>query len=184
MTQNIFAEWTPLLFMAFALGMDAFSVSLGLGMQMLRLKRIAIIGIVIGFFHTIMPLLGIILGKAISTQIGDLTMFAGGLLIIGIGSQMIFTSFNREGQTFLKPVGFGLFLLALTVSMDSFSVGLSLGLFATQTVVVLFLFGFMSMVLAWAGLLLGKKTHHLLGTYSEMLGGSILCGFGLYILFG
>src|SRR5699024_6691712 len=111
-------------------------------------------------------------------------MFAGELLIIGIGCQMIFTSPNREGQTFLKPVDFGLFLLALTVSKDSLSVGLSLGVFATKTVVVLFLFGFLSMVLAWAGLLLGKKTHHLLGTYSEMLGGSILCGFGLYILFG
>src|SRR5699024_2667014 len=165
MTQNIFAEWTPLLFMAFALGMDAFSVSLGLGMQMLRLKRLAVAGIVVGFFHTVMPLLGVILRKGISTQIGALTMFAGVLLSFGFRSQVICTSFHPEGQTFLHPVGFGLFLLALTVSIASLSVGLSLGLFAAQTVLVLFLCGFMSMVLAWAGLLLVKKTHHLLCTY-------------------
>ncbi|HEX6594799.1 MAG TPA: manganese efflux pump [Bacillota bacterium] len=184
MAQQVVIEWIPLVFMAFALGMDAFSVGLGLGMQLIRIKRIAFIGMVIGLFHVIMPFLGMMIGKVISTQIGDLTKLAGGLLIIGIGAQMMFSSFNRQAKKWIDPIGIGLFLLALTVSMDSFSVGLSLGLFNAQTVIVLMLFGFMSMSLTWFGLLLGKKTYNLLGVYSEMLGGSILCGFGLFIMFG
>lgn len=178
------AELVSLLFMAFALGMDAFSVSLGLGMQRLRLKRIAFIGLIIGLFHIIMPFVGIILGQVISTQIGNLTTVAGGLLLFGIGAQMLFSAFNHEAKKIMQPVGIGLFLLAFSVSIDSFSVGLSLGISGVKTALALFLFGALSTALSWAGMLLGRKVHGLLGAYSEILGGSILCGFGLLLLFG
>ncbi|RYG71705.1 manganese efflux pump [Lentibacillus lipolyticus] len=177
-------ELVSLMFMAIALGMDAFSVSLGLGMQKVRLKRIALIGIIIGFFHMLMPFVGIVLGQAISGQIGDYTVLAGGLLLFGIGAQMVFSAFNHEAPQLAQPVGMGLLFFALSVSLDSFSVGLSLGLSGARTVVTLLLFGAASMVLTWAGMILGRKVHGLLGVYSEILGGSILCGFGLYVLFG
>ncbi|WP_106496045.1 manganese efflux pump MntP [Lentibacillus sp. Marseille-P4043] len=173
-----------LVFMAFALGMDAFSVSLGMGMQLLRLKRIAFIGFVIGLFHIIMPFIGIILGKVISGQIGQLTTLIAGMLLIAIGAQMIFSAFNHEVKKIVKPAGIGLLLFAISVSMDSFSVGLSLGMSGVKTAVALLLFGAVSMILTWFGMLLGKKVHGLLGAYSEILGGSILCGFGLNMLFG
>ncbi|ALX49880.1 manganese efflux pump MntP family protein [Lentibacillus amyloliquefaciens] len=173
-----------LMFMAIALGMDAFSVSLGMGMQKIRLKRIAIVGVIIGLFHMIMPFLGIVLGNFISSQIGGYATLAGGLLLVGIGAQMVFSSFNHESQRLAQPVGIGLVFFALSVSLDSFSVGLSLGLSEVQTVIALLLFGTASMALTWTGMILGRKMRGLLGVYSEMLGGSILCGFGLHILFG
>lgn len=176
-------EVVSLVFMAFALGMDAFSVSLGMGMQLIRLKRIAFIGIVIGVFHIIMPFIGIMLGKAISGQIGHITIFIGSLLLIVIGLQMFFSAFNHDVKKIIQPTGFGLILFALSVSFDSFSVGLSLGMSGVKVFVALFLFGGVSMVLTWAGMILGKKVHGYLGAYSEMLGGSILCVFGLFLLF-
>ncbi len=177
-------EIVSLLFMALALGMDAFSVSLGMGMQQVRLKRIALIGIIIGLFHIIMPFVGIILGQAISTQIGEFTTLAGGLLLVGIGAQMVFSAFNHGTKKIVQPVGIGLLFFAISVSLDSFSVGLSLGMSEVKTMIALMLFGVVSTVLTWAGMMLGKKVHGLLGVYSEILGGSILCGFGLNILFG
>lgn len=184
MTEYYIAEILSLLFMAFALGMDAFSVSLGMGMQRLRLKRIAIIGIAIGMFHIMMPFFGILLGQAISGKIGDFTNIAGGFLLIGIGIQMMINAFIKEESKMMQPIGFGLLIIAFTVSLDSFSVGLSLGMSGVKTAVALFLFGAMSTFLTWVGLLLGRKVHHFLGIYSELLGGSILCGFGLKILIG
>lgn len=178
-----FSEIISLVFMAFALGMDAFSVSLGMGMQLIRLKRIAFIGIVIGVFHIIMPFIGIVLGKAISGQIGHITVFIGSLLLIVIGLQMFFSAFNHDVKKIIQPTGFGLILFALSVSLDSFSVGLSLGMSGVKTFVALLLFGGVSMVLTWVGMILGKKVHGYLGVYSEMLGGSILCVFGLCLLF-
>ncbi|GGJ91972.1 putative manganese efflux pump MntP [Lentibacillus kapialis] len=177
-------EMVSLVFMAIALGMDAFSVSLGMGMQEIRLKRIAIVGAVIGLFHIMMPFSGILLGQAISTQIGQYATLTGGLLLVGIGAHMVFSAFNHEAKRLVQPVGLGLLFFALSVSLDSFSVGLSLGLSEVKTVFALLLFGGASMLLTWIGMILGRKMHGLLGIYSEILGGSILCGFGLNILFG
>ncbi|MFD2044415.1 manganese efflux pump MntP family protein [Ornithinibacillus salinisoli] len=184
MSTHTLGELISLLFMAVALGMDAFSVSLGVGMQQIRLKRILIIGIIIGIFHMIMPFLGIIVGQAISNRIGDLTTMAGGLLLVGIGTQMLLSAFNHEQRKVMQIAGFGLFIFGLSVSIDSFSVGLSLGLSGVKTALALLMFGATSTVLTWAGMLLGRKVHGLLGIYSEILGGSILCGFGLHIIFG
>ncbi|HLS09942.1 manganese efflux pump MntP family protein [Lentibacillus sp.] len=177
-------EIVSLVFMAIALGMDAFSVSLGLGMQKIRLKRIAFVGAVVGLFHMIMPFIGILLGQAISAQIGQYAILTGGLLLVGIGAQMIFSAFNHELKRLAQPIGVGLIFFALSVSLDSFSVGLSLGLSQVKTAIALILFGAASMMLTWTGMILARKMHGLLGVYSEILGGSILCGFGLNILFG
>ncbi|SET66141.1 Putative Mn2+ efflux pump MntP [Oceanobacillus limi] len=184
MTTHALGEIVSLLFMAIALGMDAFSVSLGMGMQHIRLKRIAFIGIIIGLFHVMMPFFGIVLGQAISGKIGDLTSLVGGLLLVGIGTQMLLSAFNHESRQVIQTTGIGLFIFALGVSIDSFSVGLSLGLSGAKTALVLLLFGAASMVLTWMGMILGRKVHRLLGVYSEILGGSILCAFGLFIIFG
>ncbi|WP_087973639.1 manganese efflux pump MntP family protein [Oceanobacillus rekensis] len=177
-------EFISLMFLAIALSMDAFSISLGMGMQQIRLKQIAIIGMVIGFFHIIMPFMGILLGKAISSQIGELTTLAGGVLLFIIGAQMFFSAFNHEVKSRVLPVGAGLFLIAFSVSIDSFTVGLGLGISGVKVFLTLILFGAASCLFTWLGMLLGRKVHGYLGTYSELLGGSILCGFGLFILFG
>ncbi|NAO99382.1 hypothetical protein FRY77_25715 [Halomonas sp. MG34] len=177
-------EFISILFLAFALGMDAFSVGLGLGMQQLRLKRIALIGIVVGIFHILMPFIGIVLGQFISEGIGQITILLGGLLLVGIGSQMLFSAFNHELKKVIEPVGTGLLILSFSISIDSFSVGLGLGMSGVKTALVLLMFGATSMLLSWTGMLLGKKVRGLLGAYSEILGGSILVAFGIKIIFG
>lgn len=181
---NYISEMISLLLMAVALGMDAFSVSLGAGMQQLRLKRIALIGIVFGIFHILLPLIGMIVGQLISTKIGHMAVLAGGLLLIAIGMQMILTAFNHEIKKVIEPVGFGLLFLALSVSVDSFSVGIGLGMSDVKMMIALILFGGVSTCMTWLGFLLGRKMRGLLGVYSEILGGSILCTFGLVIIFG
>lgn len=184
MSQIVLGEIIPLAFMAFATGMDAFSVSLGIGMQKIRLRQIAFIGLVFGVFHIIMPAIGIILGQLISTQIGHWTALTGGALLIVIGVHMLLSAFNHEAKSAFESKGIALLLLAFIVSIDSFSVGLGLGLSGTTVLLALFLFGASSTCLTWLGMLLGRRVHGFLGAYSEILGGSILCGFGLNILFG
>ncbi|WP_093133208.1 manganese efflux pump MntP [Salinibacillus kushneri] len=177
----IIGEWLTISLMAIAVGMDAFSVSLGMGMLNLRLRKIAIIGILIGIFHIIMPFFGILLGNILSQRFGSFAIYVGGILLIVLGIQMFIHSFSKENNTYLVR-GAGLFIFAFTVSLDSFSVGLSLGMFGVRTIVALLLFGLASMVLTWLGFLLARKASSLLGSYSEVLGGSILCAFGIQLL--
>ncbi len=168
--------------MAFALGMDAFSVGLGMGLIKLRTRQIFLIGVTIGFFHIWMPLVGMIIGRVLSDKFGMFATYAGGILLFLLGGQMIYASFKKGEESLIKPVGFGLIVFALSVSLDSFSVGLSLGIFGARTALTIALFGIMSMVLTWTGLLLGRRVQGWLGSYSEALGGSILLAFGIKLL--
>ncbi|WP_051314976.1 manganese efflux pump MntP family protein [Alteribacter aurantiacus] len=169
--------------MAFALSMDAFSISVGMGMLGLRLRQIGFIGSTVGLFHVAMPLFGMVLGKLVSQYVGVFAYLIGAIVLIILGLQMIYSSFSKDTKSFLQPVGWGLILFAIGVSIDSFSVGLSLGMLGAKTMVTLVCFGVMSAVLTWGGLLLGKKIQGLVGGYSEMLGGLILVGFGIKIMF-
>jgi len=97
---------------------------------------------------------------------------------------MIFSAFQHERKRIANQSSLHILLLAFSVSIDSFSVGLSLGMSGAKTAFVLLTFGSVSMVLTWIGMLLGRKVRGYLGVYSEILGGSILSGFGLHIIFG
>lgn len=176
-------ELVALSMMAFALGMDAFSVALGMGLFRLRFKQIFYIGVTIGVFHIVMPLLGIFAGRFLSHQFGGIASYIGGALLLLLGMQMIVTSFKKESDSFVSPMGIGLIFFAFSVSLDSFSVGLSLGIYGARTLLTILLFGFFSMILTWIGLMLGRHFQQWLGAYSEALGGSILFAFGLKLLF-
>jgi putative Mn2+ efflux pump MntP len=176
-------EFMTLLLMAIALGMDAFSVGLGMGMIKLRLRQIFYIGVTIGIFHIVMPLGGMLIGKVLSQEFGSIATLIGGLLLVMLGLQMMFSSFKNEEGPMISPVGAGLFIFALSVSLDSFSVGLSLGIYGARTMLTILLFGAVSMLLTWMGLIFGRKLQGWLGSYSEALGGSILLGFGIKLLF-
>ncbi|HET7657810.1 MAG TPA: manganese efflux pump MntP family protein [Bacillales bacterium] len=178
----IIEELFTLFVMAFALGMDAFSVGLGMGMLELRLKRIFKIGIVIGLFHVFMPLIGMLIGDYLSDHFGRIAAMAGGILLLLLGAQMIYTSISNKEERLVAPIGFGLFLFAFSVSLDSFSVGLSLGIYGARMWATVLMFGSVSTVLTWGGLLMGRKVQRWLGTYSECLGGCILFFFGLQLL--
>jgi manganese efflux pump family protein len=179
---ELVGELLTLMIMAFALGMDAFSVGLGMGMYKLRLRKIFEIGITIGIFHVWMPLVGLLTGKFLSEKFGTFASLIGGLLLIVLGLQMIWASLKKGDEKVITPVGFGLLLFALSVSLDSFSVGLTLGIYGAKIVLVLISFGVVATVLTWAGLLLGKKVQGWLGNYSEALGGAILLAFGLKLI--
>ncbi len=183
MSLHWISEIGALLFMAFALGLDGFSVSLGIGLQPIRLKRIALIGLVIGVFHVILPFFGLVIGHFISMRLEYITTIIGSFILVFIGCYIMFSALQTKKENMLNPRGFKLFSIALLVSVDSFPVGLSLGLSGIQTMMVIFLFGFTAMAFSWAGMLLGRKTHQVLGTYSELIGGLILLLFGLFGVF-
>lgn len=176
-------ELVTLLIMAFALGMDAFSIGLGMGMFKLRMRQIFFIGLTVGFFHILMPIAGMAAGRFISGQFGVFANYAGGFLLIFLGIQMFISALREGDGPLLAPIGPGLLVFALSVSLDSFSVGLSLGIYGARTIVTVMCFGAAAMILTWLGLLIGRKVQGYLGVYSELLGGSVLFAFGLKLLF-
>ena len=168
---------------AIALGMDAFSLGIGVGMQGLSISQILKISVTIGIFHVFMPLIGIVIGHYLSTVIGDIATFIGGSLLVLLGVNMVWSSFFGEDHASINQVkGFGLILLAFSVSIDALSIGFSLGLFSENIWFVVLLFGIMGGLMTALGLSIGTKIGHWLGEYGELFGGIILLVFGIKFL--
>ncbi|SDS96372.1 Putative Mn2+ efflux pump MntP [Paenibacillaceae bacterium GAS479] len=175
-----------LLIMALALGMDAFSLGVGIGMRGIRLLDILKLSAIIGLFHVIMPLVGIVAGQYMSLLLGHVAALTAGLLLILLGGHMLIASFRGDGgatPSFVdhRTTG-GLMLFALSVSVDSFSVGISLGMFAADVVMTILLFGLAGGLMSVLGLLVGRRIGRSLGSYGEAAGGAILLTFGILFL--
>mgnify|MGYP002276922601 CR=1 FL=1 len=175
-----FGQWLTIVLMAFALGLDAFSLGIGIGLRGIRLLDVLKISAVVGLFHILMPLTGMFTGHYVGSLLGDVAVAAGGGLLALLGLHMIYSSLRGDtAQSFDQGTLWGLMLFALSVSIDSFSVGISFGLFAADIIVTVFVFGLFGSLMSIAGLMLGRRVSGLFGEYGEALGGVILLAFGL-----
>lgn len=173
-----------ILIMATALGMDAFSLGIGIGMKGIRLLHVLRISVLIGFFHILMPLLGIFTGQYMSSLLGQVTNYAAGGLLILLGAHMVFNSFKAGETRMIDHRSLpGMLLFSLSVSIDSFSVGVSLGMFRSDLLLTVLAFGICGGALSVMGLLLGRRVSRNLGEFGEALGGVILMAFGLAFIF-
>jgi len=168
---------------AVALGMDAFSLCVGIGMKGIRLLHVAKISAAIAAFHVIMPLIGLCMGQYVSNLLGDVAVMIGGGLLIVLGGHMIYSSLRGEdAPSFNTGSLLGLLAFAVSVSVDSLSVGVSLGMFATDLILTVLLFGAMGGLLSVAGMLIGRRVGQLIGEYGEAIGGAVLLVFGILFL--
>jgi manganese efflux pump family protein len=172
-----------ILLMAAALGMDAFSLSLGIGIRGVRLLHVAKISMTIAIFHVIMPLVGFFTGKYVSTLLGDVAVMIGGGLLIALGIHMIYSSIRGDNvQSINLGSLFGLLAFAMSVSVDSLSVGVSMGMFASDLFLTVLLFGVFGGIMSATGMLIGRGVSRIVGEYGEALGGAILLAFGIMFL--
>lgn len=181
---SIWGQFLTILVMAFALGMDAFSLGIGMGMKGIRLLDIVRVSFVIACLHIIMPLLGMMMGHYIGTLLGSLAVSIGGVLLVILGIHMVYSSlFGEVTMAFNHRKAWSLLLFALMVSVDAFSVGISLGIFATDIVLTVLMFGVFGGLMSVTGLMVGRKFGHWAGEYGETIGGVILTALGLKFLF-
>ena len=168
-----------LLIIAVSLSMDAFSLSLAYGTLGMSNTDKAKLSFITGIFHFFMPLFGLLFGKLILKYfIVDMDIIV--MLILGfIGINMIMSSFKND-EVLEKPK---FFLFALAVSLDSFSVGITLTEICKNIVIGPLMFALVSFAFTLIGLILGNKIERLVGKLSTIIGGIVLVFIGvLYVL--
>lgn len=178
-------QFISLLLIALALGMDAFSLGLSIGIRGPLFRQISVISLTVGLFHLLMPLLGIGIGHVISDLMGAVAIHVGGGLLCVLGINMIWSGLSRESAHVLfndYSSYWRIFVLAFTVSVDSFSTGLSLGIFSVHTALAVSMLGMGGGVMAGIGLAIGRFASRWLGDYGELFGGTVLLGLGLKFL--
>ncbi|MBA4602948.1 manganese efflux pump MntP [Thermoactinomyces mirandus] len=181
------AQWGQVLtlsMIAVALGMDAFSLGIGLGMRRLSVRQMAWLSLSVGIFHILMPLVGMGLGRLLGSVIKEIAVTFGGGMLCFQGLNMLYQVLrgDKAEKIEIQSVTETL-LLSLSVSMDSLSAGLSLGLFDTDVILTILLFGIAGLMMAGTGLLLGRFVGGWIGRYGEILGGFILLFLGGKFLF-
>ncbi|QMV41768.1 manganese efflux pump MntP [Cohnella cholangitidis] len=172
-----------ILVMAVALGMDAFSLGVGIGLKGVRLYDILKLSTIIAIFHVLMPLGGMVTGQYVSGLLGGIATSVAGALLLLLGGHMVYSSLRGESvDSFDHRTVWGMLVFSFSVSIDSFSVGVSLGMFSAHVWLTVLMFGFFGGLMSVMGLMLGRRASRSLGEYGEALGGVILFAFGLLFL--
>lgn len=179
----------PAIFMvAFALGIDAFSLSIGIGLNGIKLKRIYIVSFVVAFFHIIMPLIGLYIGQTLGSFLGPLAGKFGALVLIYLGAHTLWESLHKDDSScqvdmnLINSLG-GLILLAISVSLDALTVGFGLGTLKVNLLLTVIIMGIVAGLMTFTGLLFGKKLNCSFGEKAEIFGSIILLIVGLKLLF-
>lgn len=179
-------ELITLLMVAVAVGMDAFSLGIGIGISGVQLGTVLRISFTVGIFHVIMPLFGIVTGYYLSSLIGEVATFIGGFILCLLGINMLWNGLfpmeNGKKNEENKIGHLSVLLFSLSVSMDALSVGFSFGLFEVNKFFAVLIFGVVSMMMTGSGILLGRSAGDYVGSYGIVIGGIILLIFGIKFL--
>jgi putative Mn2+ efflux pump MntP len=178
--------WT-LLLIAVGVSADAFAVALGKGLHMRRfsLRNAVIIALTFGAFQAAMPLVGWLLGSTFSSYIRDVDHWIAFGLLGLIGGKMLYEAFSPKDDvdedSDRLPLR-ELLVLAVATSVDALAVGVTLAFLPVSIGGAVALIGVTTTVVAFVGVVVGRRVGSRFGKPAEIAGGVILILIGLNIL--
>jgi manganese efflux pump family protein len=180
------ALWTSFL-IAVGLAMDAFAVSLciGSGGQAQDWRSKFRLSFHFGVFQTLMTLLGWLAGTTVANFINGFDHWIALALLSYVGINMIRSGFSKDKER-VRPnpsKGGSLVMLSVATSLDAMAVGLSMAMIKTAIVLPSLMIGVVAAGLSAFGLQAGCRLGELFGKRMEILGGLILIGIGLNVVF-
>lgn len=166
-------------FIAVGLSMDAFTMALAYGTSIGKVSKGLVLSYFVGIFHFFMSIVGSALGNGFQNIVSNSDKIVGIILLI-LAIQMYMTR-NEEKKDLIFSF-FTTVLFSFTVSIDSFSVGVGLGLSNTNIIYPAIIFSIVSFIITLFGLLLGKKLSDKLGLLATYIGIAILLILSLWYL--
>ncbi len=174
-----------ILLIAVSLALDAVVVSVGAGALASMNKRGALkIALYFGAFQAAMPLIGYLAGLGFRDYVAAYGHIIGFLLLLAVGLKMLWETFKKEDEGAERNImrTRTLTLLAVATSIDALVVGITFNFVPVHIPVAVATIGLVTFVLSYIGVLVGKKSRHLLGTKFEAVGAIILIGLACKIL--
>ena len=179
-------SFLTILTLALALAMDAFAVSITVGVVLPRLSFRPIFRLSwhFGLFQLLMPIAGWTAGMSVRNLIAQFdNWIAFGLLAI-IGAKMIYESIKNESPANRRDPtrGLSLIVLSIATSIDALAVGFSMALLGVSVWLPCLIIGLVAGLLTIIGLHLGRQLGKRFGRIMEIIGGLILIAIGIKIL--
>ncbi len=174
-------EIVSILLIGISLSMDTFSLSLTLG-TVSENKLIKILPLFVGIFHFFMPLLGNIIGITLINLLDLASNIILGTVLIVLGINLAIHYFKDETAEINLNI-IGVIIFALSVSIDSFSVGLGINDITNNYYIASIIFALCSAAFTYLGIIIGKYSSKLIGKYAIILGIFLLLILGIFHLF-
>jgi putative Mn2+ efflux pump MntP len=172
--------------LAVGLGVDAFSVAIGIGAindkkswaPVLRLAT------AFGLFQFVMPIIGWLAGQTVVEIIASFDHWIAFALLALVGGKMIWEGFEKESDEKKadQTRGWPLFLLSIATSIDALAVGFSFSILKMPIVFPAVIIGIICFIMTTAGMIFGKVLAKLFGRKVEIFGGLVLIAIGIKIL--
>jgi putative Mn2+ efflux pump MntP len=173
------------LLLAGALGTDAFSLCLGLGLNGFRRRLVwMLVGLIVAL-HIILPIAGWYAGEFTGRLVGRWAAYLGAAVLFYLGVKMVRESLAEEQITRkpMRPGFLGLTVLAGSVSMDALSVGFTLGTVGAALLFTAVVIGLVAGLMSAGAFILARRVENWVGRRAQLLGGLVLIGVGLRLLF-
>lgn len=189
--REVIVNILAVLAIALALSMDAFAVSVSASATIgsVTWKHYVRLAGAFGFFQFLMPVIGWALGVSVRSYIEAWDHWIAFALLALVGINMLREAFGggeEEEKSSGDPSrGLQLFMLAVATSIDAMAVGLSFAVIGVSVWGPAILIGLVCSVVTASGVKLGHLLGRskLLGSRISVLGGLVLIGIGVKILF-
>ncbi|MGD0021521.1 MAG: manganese efflux pump MntP family protein [Smithellaceae bacterium] len=173
--------------LAVGLGVDAFSVAIGIGAVNNRSRSwqpVLRLALSFGVFQFAMPLLGWLAGLTIVNIIADYDHWVAFAVLAYVGGKMIWEALNKnkEKETDDQTKGLPLLLLSIATSIDALAVGFSFSLLKTDIILPALIIGVVCFLMTATGMLFGKGLAGIFGKKVGIVGGVVLIAIGAKIL--
>jgi len=175
------------LLLAFGMSMDAFAASMGKGATLHKPKFSEALrtGIIFGAIETLTPLIGWGLGMLASQFVLEWNHWIAFILLTFLGGRMVIEGIRNDvGDD--EPVqrhGFWLLVTtAIATSLDAMAVGVGLAFLQVNIIATALAIGCATLIMSTLGMMVGRFIGPLLGKRAEILGGIVLIGIGVQIM--
>ncbi len=172
---------TPLL-MSAGMAMDAFAVSIGIGIgsKNKSMRSALLVAVWFGAFHAIMPCIGYAIGDTVYQYIKAYDHWVLFIVLGIIGAMLIRDSISEKEEEYSADLSVKKMLpLSIAVSLDALAVGVALSVKDTGILLGAGSIGMMAFILSFIGMVAGKTFGKRFGKIAGILGGMLLIAIGV-----
>jgi manganese efflux pump family protein len=192
-----------LLLAAVAVGLSNLAASIGIGVTGVTVKTRLQVSLVFGVFESGMPIVGLLIGQRIASDLGQAVRWPGAILLMVVGAFGLVRSLRDSRKSAagespqpaavlanpatpaVAPSRLGRLLISgFVLSLDNLVVGFALGTYQVDILTGAILIGAVSVAMSLAGLELGGLLGRWAGQRSEQVSGLILIVVGAAIAGG
>jgi manganese efflux pump family protein len=171
------------------LAMDTFAVAIATSVSLKTVtgRQLFRLSWHFGLFQAFMPVIGWFAGNTVAAYIAPWDHWVAAALLGYVGSRAIYEAYRGELEQKQRiksdpTKGLSLIMLSVATSIDALAVGLSFAMLNVTIWYASLIIGVITATLTLIGMLLGSRLGLRFGERIEIIGGLVLIGIGLRIL--